>query len=508
MKLNTPSFSLHPSPHSRPSSPQGGLARPGSAGVGQPCEGTKLFVSPQNVRSPYQLSSKSADTVRQPMALLSNQNNQSAVDFRYFTCVWGKKSTRKHKKWEGDAVLRVGTTSVLLIDEEGIEIGRSSGMKVALLQNLEEGGNLGVGGKEIEITGVSDCAQWEELVNKGKIKKKTESSSSKNNDDRNPPAKIAKLNESKPCPTVVNTPKHKPFRIPARVNSSLQQFTAEQTVSPGRPMFDSRREGAVVLPHPPPGHLLRADELRLVEVVVDPFVGRHLRPHQKLGLIFMYENVLGFHRVDGEPVYGAILADEMGLGKTLQTVALVWTLLKQSPVAGSQLAKKVLIVTPSSLLRNWEKEFRKWLGTERIILHVADSKEKVAQFRNYTGAPILLVSYEMMVRNFMDLTSIKWDLIVCDEAHRLKNSQIKASTCLADFPCRRRIFLTGTPVQNDLGEFYNLVEGACPGLLGSKNQFATEVEAAVETGRQPGASLEEMEKGRLAMESPELKTKR
>lgn len=70
--------------------------------------------------------------------------------------------------------------------------------------------------------------------------------------------------------------------------------------------------------------------------------------------------------------YGAILADEMGLGKTLQSVALSWTLLKQGPYGGKPVAKRVLVVTPGSLVQNWGAEFNKWLGQERIKVFTVD----------------------------------------------------------------------------------------------------------------------------------------
>lgn len=69
---------------------------------------------------------------------------------------------------------------------------------------------------------------------------------------------------------------------------------------------------------------------------------------------------------------GAILADEMGLGKTLQSVALSWTLLKQGPYGGKPVAKRVLVVTPGSLVQNWATEFNKWLGRERISVFTVD----------------------------------------------------------------------------------------------------------------------------------------
>ena len=64
----------------------------------------------------------------------------------------------------------------------------------------------------------------------------------------------------------------------------------------------------------------------------------------------------------------------------------------------------------SSLLKNWEKEFKKWLGNERITIHVADTGDKVAQFRSYGSAPVLLLSYEMMVRCSKELLQVPWDL--------------------------------------------------------------------------------------------------
>ena len=87
---------------------------------------------------------------------VAEPHESSAVTFRYFTCVWARKSGRKHKKWEGDAVLRVGSRSVVLLDIEGGELGRGSGYRVSELAELQEGGRLGVGGKEVELTGETD----------------------------------------------------------------------------------------------------------------------------------------------------------------------------------------------------------------------------------------------------------------------------------------------------------------------------------------------------------------
>ena len=86
---------------------------------------------------------------------------------------------------------------------------------------------------------------------------------------------------------------------------------------------------------------------------------------------------------------------------------------------------------------------------------------------------------------------IKWDLIVCDEAHRLKNSEIKTSCCLARMECDKKVLLTGTPVQNDLSEYYCLVSTVAPGILGNKVRFNSEFVSKIEKGREPGAQESE-----------------
>ena len=109
------------------------------------------------------------------------------------------------------------------------------------------------------------------------------------------------------------------------------------------------------------------------------------------------------------------------------------------------------------------------------------------------------MSCEMLVRTLPEVQKICWDLVVCDEAHKMKNSMIKTSSSLGQQACRRKLLLTGTPVQNDLGEYFSLVDVSCPGLLGTRAKFK-EVETMVELGRHPEASQEQQEEGGLAIE--------
>jgi DNA repair and recombination RAD54-like protein len=125
-----------------------------------------------------------------------------------------------------------------------------------------------------------------------------------------------------------------------------------------RALHDETAPGALVLytPEIPPVGVTIPPEKQEVHVVVDPVLSNILRPHQREGVKFLWECVSGF-RIPGS--YGAIMADEMGLGKTLQVVALVWTLLRQSPNCKPAVSN-VVIVAPSSLVKNWANEFVKW----------------------------------------------------------------------------------------------------------------------------------------------------
>lgn len=115
-------------------------------------------------------------------------------------------------------------------------------------------------------------------------------------------------------------------------------------------------------------------------------------------------------------------------------------------------------------------------------------------------APILIVSYEILIRAEQDLLQVSWDLIVCDEAHRLKNSEIKTSCCLSRLSCPRRILLTGTPVQNDLTEYYCLINTVAPDLLGTKAEFNANFVSRIDTGRKPDCGPDALAAGEEAFQ--------
>lgn len=248
---------------------------------------------------------------------------------------------------------------------------------------------------------------------------------------------------------------------------------------------------ALILPRPesvPKGK-------QVVDVVVDPILSRHLREHQREGVRFLYECVMGMRMNGGGQ--GAILADEMGLGKTLQTIALIWTLLKQSPIWKSKpVVERALVVCPVTLINNWRKEFRKWLGDDRCGVFIEDKNNKLSDFTKGKQYPVMIVGYERL-RNIQDelKQGVGIDLIVMDEGHRLKTGKNKAAFAINSFDCDRKILLTGTPMQNDLSEFYFMADLVNANVLGNYSSFKRIFEGPIVAGRQPEASAKMIETG-------------
>lgn len=242
-----------------------------------------------------------------------------------------------------------------------------------------------------------------------------------------------------------------------------------------RALHDPLEEGALVLYEPPP--LSAHDQLKLdkeklpVHVVVDPVLSKVLRPHQREGVRFLWECVTS-RRIPGS--HGCIMADEMGLGKTLQCITLMWTLLRQSPDCKPEIDKAV-VVSPSSLVKNWYNEVGKWLGGRIQPLAIdGGSKDEIDQklegFMNQRGArvpsPILIISYETFRLHVGVLQKGSVGLVICDEGHRLKNSENQTYQALDSLNTSRRVLISGTPIQNDLLEYFSLVHFVNSGLLG------------------------------------------
>ncbi|SMR54070.1 unnamed protein product [Zymoseptoria tritici ST99CH_1E4] len=239
-----------------------------------------------------------------------------------------------------------------------------------------------------------------------------------------------------------------------------------------------------------------------VPVVIDPRLAKVLRPHQVEGVKFMYRCTTGLIDANAE---GCIMADEMGLGKTLQCITLMWTLLKQSPDAGKSTIQKCVIACPSSLVRNWANELVKWLGPDAINPFAVDGKaskeELTQQMRSWASAtgravtrPVLIVSYETL-RLYVDELRTPIGLMLCDEGHRLKNGESQTFEALNRLNVSKRVILSGTPIQNDLSEYFALLTFANPGYLGTRQEFRKKFEIPILRGRDASGTEADQQKG-------------
>ncbi|KAK0425173.1 hypothetical protein QR680_009071 [Steinernema hermaphroditum] len=266
-------------------------------------------------------------------------------------------------------------------------------------------------------------------------------------------------------------------------------------------LYDPYAEGALVVFIPPDmtaqEKMKIEEKKKLVHVVVDPMLGKILRPHQREGVRFMYDCVTG---VKIPEFNGCIMADEMGLGKTLQCITLLWTLLRQSPEA-KPMINKAVIVCPSSLVKNWDREIAKWLGGRLNSLPIDSGKKDVIHknlesFMGYIGPrspiPVIIISYETFRLHCEVLHKSEVGLVICDEGHRLKNSDNQTYQALSGLQCSRRVLISGTPIQNDLLDLVNFVN---PGLLGTASEFKKRFESPILRSRDSEATKEQQDLG-------------
>ena len=170
----------------------------------------------------------------------------------------------------------------------------------------------------------------------------------------------------------------------------------------------------------------------------------------------------------------AVLADEMGLGKTIQGVGVAELLARQSGIA------RVLVVCPASLKSQWRAEIGRFCARE-VQLVSGKSTERNAQYLG--GAFFTVCNYEQVLRDFLDIERSKWDLIILDEAQRIKNWEAKTSRIIKGLRSPFALVLTGTPLENRLDDLYSVVEFIDPRRLGPAYRFINRHRVASETGK-------------------------
>ncbi|MGA9378024.1 MAG: DEAD/DEAH box helicase [Phormidium sp.] len=199
---------------------------------------------------------------------------------------------------------------------------------------------------------------------------------------------------------------------------------------------------------------------RAVEAIDPPetFKGE-LRPYQARGVGW-----LAFLERWG---LGACLADDMGLGKTIQFIAFLLHLKEENA-----LEKPTLLVCPTSVLGNWEREVKKFGPSLKVVVHHGDKRPKGKAFaKAVQDKDLVITSYQLVFRDVKDLKTVSWQGVVLDEAQNIKNPDAKQSQAVRDLEASFRIALTGTPVENRLSELWSILDFLNPGYLGPKNFF-------------------------------------
>ncbi len=209
-------------------------------------------------------------------------------------------------------------------------------------------------------------------------------------------------------------------------------------------------------------------ELRLVDEAapVPPPNGLQatLRHYQEAGLAWLW--FLHRHRLNG------ILADDMGLGKTVQALALLLKSQQEEKRAPS------LVVAPTSVLANWKREAERFTpGLEVVLWHGQDRRSRQETFAD---VDIVLTSYALIRRDLEELSKTKWRYVVLDEAQNIKNAGSATAQACKALPAEHRLALTGTPLENRLGELWSIFDFLMPGFLGSEEDFSERYEQPIQ----------------------------
>lgn len=208
--------------------------------------------------------------------------------------------------------------------------------------------------------------------------------------------------------------------------------------------------------------------------LVERIVGLHaeLRPYQVQGVSWLL-----FLRNMG---LGGCLADDMGLGKTIQFIAYLLKVREQrdggseaEAKSNSKLSSKPsLLICPTSVLGNWQKELARFAPTLQIQLHYGAQRAKGEAFEASLGdADLVITSYNLAQLDEEELSSVSWDTLCLDEAQNIKNVYTKQSQAIRKLEAGQRIALTGTPIENRLTELWSIFDFVNPGYLGTLTHF-------------------------------------
>jgi SNF2 family DNA or RNA helicase len=182
-----------------------------------------------------------------------------------------------------------------------------------------------------------------------------------------------------------------------------------------------------------------------------------LRPYQERG--FQWLSVMRKFQ------FGALLADDMGLGKTIQVITVLLDNIKESKSC-------CLIVCPTSLIGNWERELERFAPQLKLYIHHGSDRLHGEEFtRKHQQYDIVLTTYQLVGRDAKEVQAVKWDTVVLDEAQYIKNYRTKQAQSVMKLQSNHRIAMTGTPVENRLSELWSIFQFLNPGYLGTHAFF-------------------------------------
>jgi superfamily II DNA or RNA helicase len=188
-----------------------------------------------------------------------------------------------------------------------------------------------------------------------------------------------------------------------------------------------------------------------------------LRPYQQDGLGW-----LDFLRRFG---FGGILADDMGLGKTVQVLALLEERREALAQPGAQRPGPSLVVVPRSLVFNWRREAARFAPQLRVLEHLGSGRTRGGN--GFGECDLVVTTYGTLRRDITHLTDVRFDWAILDEAQAIKNARTATAKAARLLSAEHRLALSGTPIENHLGELWSLFEFLNPGMLGSASAFAS-----------------------------------
>ncbi len=260
---------------------------------------------------------------------------------------------------------------------------------------------------------------------------------------------------------------------------ALRRSEVERALS----FLERRREGSIIdLVRAVSGVEVEEAGLELGEVDLDAALGELLaggdeRRFHPLGtpaamahpLFPFQERGHGWLRLLGDLGIGAILADDMGLGKTVQAIAM---LASEREQFGADAFDPTLVVCPMSVTRQWARELDRFAPSLRVHLHHGGERLSGDELRQVARASdVVITSYDIATRDVDVLAEVTWDRLILDEAQDVKNPATKRARALRRLSARRKLAMTGTPIENRLDELWAIMDIVNPGLLGSRERF-------------------------------------